>query len=80
MKKLSSMLFRTLIGMSIVDPASDAIAQLHGGPHSDVVMRPSDNSIMQLWRHQLSSQAKARGMAGHPGPCVSQVRDQRRTL
>src|SRR6478736_8243268 len=33
-------------------------------------MIPSNNDIMLLWLHQLSSEAKSRGMAGDPRPSV----------
>src|SRR5882762_6010407 len=44
-------------------PASDAIGQLHVGPHFGFEMMASDNSIIRLWQHQLSSEAKARRLS-----------------
>jgi hypothetical protein len=46
-------------------PISDAIAQLHDGTHFLFEMISSDNSLVRLWWHQLSSQAEARRIAGN---------------
>src|SRR5262249_55298338 len=47
-----------------LEPASNAIAQLHGGPHFRIEMISSDNSIMRLWLHQLTFQAQLQESPG----------------